>query len=243
MLVAPWMIEAGMTESLYRDDSYLRSCQAKAVRTDDGSVILDQTVFYAAGGGQPGDTGTLRFADQEVTVTDTIRDREENQIRHLVTAKVDQGTELIATLDWPRRFLTMRTHTALHLLYAAVKLPVTGGRMTPGRGRLDFDMPDPPDRDAIQARLTELVAANAAVTTRWVDWDYLDANPEMVKTMAIKPPRGTGMVSLVDIADIDIQACGGTHVRTTGEVGEIRLVKVEKKGRINRRIIIEVVDG
>ena len=232
-----------MTEPLYRDDPYLKSCQATVVRCDEGSVTLDQTVFFAAGGGQPGDTGTLRFGEYELAVTDTVRKRGESAIRHVVEGDAEQGASVIATLDWPRRHLTMRTHTALHLLYAAVRMTVTGGRMDPGRGRLDFDMPDPPDRDEIEGKVAGMVAADAPVRTRWVDWDYLYANPELVKTMAVKPPRDQPRVSLVEIGDFDIQACGGTHVKSTAEVGTVRIAKVEKKGRINRRIVIEVADG
>lgn len=232
-----------MTQPLYRDDPYLKACQAQVIRADDGFVTLDKTVFFASGGGQPGDTGTLRFAEEEVAVTDTVRDRGEAAIKHMVDREVPQGSNVIATLDWQRRHLTMRTHTALHLLYAAAQMPVTGGRMDPGRGRLDFDMPEPPDRDRIEERIAAFIAADASVTTQWVDWEYLDDNPDLVKTMAVKPPRDQAKVSLVVIDGIDTQACGGTHVKSTAEVGKCRIAKVEKKGRINRRIVIEVVDG
>ena len=231
-----------MTEALYRDEPYLKACQAQVLRGDPGSVTLDKTVFYAAGGGQPGDTGTLRFGDSEAAVTDTVRERGESAIRHKVDGMIELGTNVIATLDWQRRYLTMRTHTALHLLFAAVQLPVTGGRMTPGRGRLDFDMPEPPDRDRIEERVAELVASDAPVSTQWVDWDYLDDNPDLVKTMAVRPPRDQAKVSLVVIEGIDTQACGGTHIKSTAEVGTVRIVNVKKKGRINRRMVIEVSD-
>ncbi len=232
-----------MTEALYRDDPYLKTCQAKVVRSDDEGVVLDRTVFFAAGGGQPGDIGTLRIGDREVEVTDAVRGRGESAIRHVVAEPVEEGAEVTATLDWQRRHLTMRTHTALHLLYAALKAPVTGGRMDPGRGRLDFDLPDPPDREAAEARIAEFVAADAQVRTEWVGREYLESNPELVRTMAVKPPADQAKVSLVVIDGIDTQACGGTHVRSTAEVGKVRIAKVEKKGRLNRRVVIEIADG
>lgn len=232
-----------MTEPLYRDDAYLKSCPAQVAQVTENTVTLSQTVFFPNGGGQPGDTGTLHFGEDSFPVTDTTFDRERNQLLHHVDKAPPANAQIIATLDWQRRYLTMRTHTALHLLYAAVQVPVTGGRMDPGRGRLDFDMPDPPARDEIEAKLAEFVAADLAVTTKWVDWEYLDANPQLVKTMAVQPPRTQHKVSLVEIAGVDLQACGGTHVKQTSEIGVIKIAKVEKKGKLNRRIVIEVTDG
>ena len=232
-----------MTEALYRDDPYLKACQAKVIRFADNCATLDRTVFFAAGGGQPGDVGTFRFADSDIAVTDTFREKGDPAIKHVIDGEIEQDTNVIATLDWNVRHKTMRIHTALHLLYAAVQMTVTGGRMTPGRGRLDFDMPEPPDRSAIEQRIAEFVSMDAAVSTKWVDREYLDSNPDLVKTMAVKPPSDQASVSLVVIDGIDTQACGGTHVRSTAEVGKVRIVKVEKKGRLNRRIVIELEDG
>ena len=232
-----------MTEALYRDEPYLKSCQAKAVRVCGDEVVLDKTVFYAAAGGQPGDQGSLRNSAVDVRVLDTCHDADGDVIVHKVDGAIEPGSCLIATLDWNRRHLLMRTHTALHLLCAAVGLPVTGGRVGAGSGRLDFDMPEPPGREALQAKLDELAASAAAVTTRWVDQAYLEANPELVRTMAVAPPKGQAKVSLVEIDGIDLQACGGTHVKNVAEIGAIRLGKIEKKGRLNRRVSIEVADG
>lgn len=232
-----------MTELLFRADAYLKSCQARIARVDPTAVVLDRTVFYAAGGGQPGDIGNLTVDSNNYPILDTLLDHTSGDVIHRLAEAPPQGSQVIATLNWGRRHEVMRTHTALHLLYAAIQLPVTGGRMDPGRGRLDFDMPAPPDRDAIEARLAELIAADLAVTTKWVDWSYLDDNPELVKTMAVQPPRTQAKVSLVEIDGVDIQACGGTHVHSTSEIGVIKIVKVEKKGRLNRRIVITVSDA
>ena len=229
-----------MTQSLYRDDAYLKTCQAKVLSCTDKKITLDQTVFFAASGGQPGDIGKLHFDDKNIIVEDTTYSDNGSAIIHHVNEDVAMDTNVIASLDWNHRYLVMRTHTALHLLYAAIKLPVTGGRVSPGKGRLDFDMPDPPDRDEIEAKLQEFINADAPIETKWVDWDYLNSNPELIKTMAVKPPSNQKNISLVEIKDIDIQACGGTHVKSTKEVGAIKIKKVEKKGRINRRVIIEL---
>ena len=232
-----------MTEALYRADPYLKSCQAKAIKVAGDQVMLDQTVFFAASGGQPGDQGSLRNSEIDAKVVDAYYDRDSGVIIHKVAGEVEQGASLIATLDWTRRYLLMRTHTALHLLCAAMKFPVTGGRVGLGAGRLDFDMPDPPDKAALQARLDELVASEAPVQTRWVDQAYLGANPDLVRTMAVRPPADQAKVSLVEIEGIDLQACGGTHVQNVSEVGRVLLGKIEKKGRLNRRVAIEVIDG
>ena len=233
-----------MTELLYRDNPYLKSCQATVAHLDpdNNTVVLDKTVFFGAGGGQPGDTGSLAVDEDVYNVTNTKFDRDTGYLVHQLEQPLVAATNVIATIDWKRRHLIMRTHTALHLLYAAIKLPVTGGNMDAGKGRLDFDMPEVVDRDEVESRLAELVSQDLSVTTKWVDWDYLDANPELVKTMAVQPPRTQAKVSLVEIDGVDIQACGGTHVKSTAEVGNIRIRKIENKGRQNRRVVIEVYD-
>lgn len=234
-----------MTTLLYRDDAYLKTCQAKVLRAGEGRIVLDRTVFFAASGGQPGDRGRLHCGELELQVDDTVHDTEDTgSVCHLIAAGEAPavGTDVIASLDWERRHLLMRTHTALHLLCAAVGVPVTGGRIEAGNGRLDFDMPEPPDRAAIAARLDEYVARDAPVATRWIDWEELDQRPELVRGVHL-PPRGTGRVSLIDIEGIDVQACGGTHVKSTGEVGKIELGKVEKKGRNNRRFAVRLADA
>ncbi|MBF2735628.1 MAG: alanyl-tRNA editing protein [Betaproteobacteria bacterium AqS2] len=230
-----------MTAALYRDDPYLKTCQAKVLQADADGVVLDRTVFFAASGGQAGDRGRLLCGEDEVEVSDTVH--ASGGIRHLAAAALPVGADVIASLDWERRHLLMRTHTALHLLCAAVGLPVTGGRVDAGSGRLDFDMPEPPDREAVAARLAEFVAADAPVRTRWIAAAELAERPELVRTLAAPPPADAAKVSLVEIEGIDLQACGGTHVRSTAEIGRVELGKVEKKGRRNRRFAIRLADG
>ena len=231
---------------LCREQPRLAECEAAVVALAPGGIILDRTVFFAAGGGQPGDTGELIAADGTVyPVADTVRDRETGAPLHCLGGgkRPQPGARLQAKIDWPRRWRIMRTHTAMHLLCAAVAETVTGGSLQPLRGRIDFDLPEPPERAAIEARLNELVRADARVTTRWVDQDYLASRPELIRTMSVRPPAAAARISLVEIAGIDLQACGGTHVERTGEVGQMRIAKIEKKGRRNRRIIVELIDA
>jgi len=231
-----------MTQALYSDDAYLKSCTATVVRADEQGIVLDRTVFYAMGGGQPGDRGVLRLADgREIAVTDTRKSDE--GIVHIPAQESvlpQVGDELTAEIDWPRRYAHMRMHTCLHLLCAVVDAPVTGGSIAVDKGRLDFDVPQPIlAKDEITAELNRLVQENHAVGTRWISDAELDAQPELVKTMSVQPPRGSGQVRLLEIKDVDLQPCGGTHVRATGEIGPVRVRKIEKKSRLNRRVIIE----
>ncbi|MCY4324777.1 MAG: alanyl-tRNA editing protein [Betaproteobacteria bacterium] len=233
------------TTELYRDQPRLCECAATVVDIQTEGVILDQTVFFAASGGQPGDTGELIAADGTVyPVANTVRDRQTAAHLHCLDGEdsPERGQQLTARIDWPRRYKIMRTHTAMHLLCAAVAETVTGGSFQPLRGRIDFDIPEPPERAAIEAKLNEFVGADAPVTTRWVDQDYLASRPELIRTMAVRPPATANRISLVEIAGIDLQACGGTHVARSGEVGAMRIARIEKKGRLNRRIIIELLD-
>ena len=203
---------------------------------------LDASLFYAQGGGQPGDTGRLVWDGGEATVTDAVR--VEGGIDLLVEGHLPPpDAEVVQHLNWDRRRRHMRVHTALHLLSVAVPLPVTGGQISAEKGRLDFDMPDAPgDREALEARLNELVAADPPVTEDWIAEEDLAANPGLVKTMSVAPPTGAGRVRLIRIgegmAQVDLQPCGGTHVARTGEIGPLRLGKIEKKGARNRRINI-----
>ena len=233
-----------MTEPLFRDDAYARECAARVVRATEAGVVLDRTVFYATGGGQPGDSGRLVWEGGEVPVATAVKG-EGAEIVHVATdgaALPPAGTEVVARLDWERRYRHMRVHTGLHLLSVVVPLPVTGGQIAADKGRLDFDMAEPPeDREALEAALNALVAADHAVTTEWITDEELLARPEMVKTMAVKPPIGQGRVRLVRIGAepaVDLQPCGGTHVRRTAEIGRLSLGKIEKKGRQNRRVSI-----
>ena len=231
-----------MTELLFRDDAYLRETLATVVAIeDDGGLVLDRTPFYPQGGGQPGDSGHLEAQDgREVAIETTRYGADRTKVIHVPTAggpTLKVGDEVKAVLAWPIRFDRMRVHTALHLLTAVLPYPVTGGAIGEGDGRLDFDMPEGAmDRETIEAKLNELIASDASVGTRWITDDELLANPGLVKTMSVKPPMGSGRVRLVEIAGIDLQPCGGTHVARTSEIGRARITGIEKKGRQNRRV-------
>jgi misacylated tRNA(Ala) deacylase len=229
-----------MTEELFRNDSYLRECQATVVESSPAGIVLDRTVFYPMGGGQPGDTGKISWEGGSVDVTDT-RYGDAGAIRHLTetdAALPDAGTEVTAALDWDRRYLHMRMHTALHLLGSVLKYGVTGGNISTAKSRLDFDMEDTVDKEQVTADVQALVAADHPVAVRWITDEELEAQPELVRTMSVKPPKGAGKVRLLEIEGVDLQPCGGTHLKSTGEVGQVRVGKVEKKGRHNRRVNI-----
>lgn len=231
-----------MTETLFRDDAYQTDCEASVLDAIDGYVVLDRTVFYAMGGGQPGDTGAIRWDGGEARVVDT-RYGDRGAIRHILADDAElppEGIGVVAEIDWDRRFRLMRMHTALHLLGAVLKYGVTGGNINADRSRLDFDMEDTLDKDDVTARLNELVAKDALVSCRWITDEELAAQPELIRTMSVQPPKNAGKVRLLEIDGIDLQPCGGTHVNSTGEVGSVRVSKVEKKGKHNRRVHIEL---
>jgi len=237
-----------MTDELFRSDAYLRECAATIEAVDGQGVRLDRTVFYPRGGGQPGDQGVLRFADgRELPVTDTVFDRESGHIVHLVDAPLtgdEVGAGVTAVIDWARRFQLMRVHTLLHLLCAVVPAGVTGGSIREGSGRLDFDLPESTlDKEELTIELNRLVSEDHGVEGRWITDEELAANPEMVRTMSVKPPVGQGRVRVIDVAGVDLQPCGGTHVRNTGEIGPVRVTKIEKKGRMNRRVNVCLDDA
>jgi misacylated tRNA(Ala) deacylase len=232
-----------VTEQLFHHDSYLKSCEARAVAiTADGGIVLDRTVFYATSGGQPGDAGMLLSAQGALIPIETAvyTDGSKTEIAHMPAPNappVAVGDTVTATIDWTKRHARMRMHTALHLLSAILPRPVTGGSVGDGEGRLDFDIPEAGlDKDAITERLGELVAADAPVSVHWITEEELEANPALVKTKAVAPPSGSGKVRLISIAGVDLQPCGGTHVRSTGEIGPIRVTQIEKKGKQNRRV-------
>ena len=229
-----------MTEALFREDSYLRECQATVIAAGPEGIILDQTVFYPMGGGQPGDIGAITWEGGSVAVSDT-RYGDAGAIRHLTEADAilpAAGTVVTASLDWDRRYLHMRMHTALHLLGSVLQYGVTGGNISAAKSRLDFDMEDTVDKEQVTADIQALVAADHPLTCRWISDEELDAQPELVRTMSVKPPKGAGKVRLLEIEGVDLQPCGGTHLKSTGEVGQVRVGKVEKKGRHNRRVSI-----
>tara|TARA_R110002020_G_scaffold2136_12_gene9797 strand:- start:6615 stop:7331 length:717 start_codon:yes stop_codon:yes gene_type:complete len=238
-----------MTAFLFRDDSYLQSARATvtAVRPD-GGIVLDQTVFYAASGGQPGDSGLLVRADgSTVTITTTLHpDGDKTAIVHVPAEGGNlpaSGEVVTATLDWAPRYRLMRMHTALHLLSVVLAYPVTGGSIGTEKGRLDFSMPEAPeDVDALEAALNAMIAADHKVSQEWITDAEMAANPDLIKTMNVKPPMGQGRVRLIRIGDVDLQPCGGTHVRSTGEIGPVRLGKIENKGKQNRRVNLLFAD-
>ena len=229
-----------MTAAMFRDDAYLKGCDAVVSDADDGAVLLDRTVFYPMGGGQPGDSGRLQWDGGSATVVDT-RYGDAGTIRHILAdgdTAPPAGTAVRADLDWDRRYRHMRMHTALHLLGAVLKYGVTGGNIGSEKSRLDFDMQDTVDKEAVTDAIRELVAADRAVGSRWITDAELDAQPDLVRTMSVKPPRGAGKVRLLEIDGVDLQPCGGTHLKSTAEVGAVRVSKVEKKGKHNRRVYI-----
>lgn len=233
------------TEDLCRQDPYLRACEATVIAHDPRGVVLDRTVFYAMGGGQPGDTGWLRFDGRSVEVTDTVRDRESGEVVHVLAEGVEPppvGASIEAGIDWDRRYRLMRMHSCMHMLSAVITAPVTGGQVWPDRGRLDFDLPEPPDRQQVEDALNALIREDRPRSFRWITDEELAAQPELVRTMSVKPPSGAGRVRLVEFEGIDLQPCGGTHVARSGEIGPVRIEKIEKKGKRNRRVVI-VFDG
>ncbi|MFC4671794.1 alanyl-tRNA editing protein [Seohaeicola nanhaiensis] len=235
------------TEPLFLTDAYRREAPGRVVTVEpDGAVVLDQSLFYATGGGQPGDSGALVWDGGRMEVAEAVK-REGGRIALLPGEGMPPpvGAEVVQHLDWERRLAHMRVHTALHLLSVVIPRPVTGGQISAGKGRLDFDMPDAPeDKEALEAALNALIARDLAVGDDWITDAELDANPGLVKTMSVAPPRGAGRVRLVRIGNgddqVDLQPCGGTHVARTGEIGPARLGKIEKKGRQNRRVYLHL---
>lgn len=235
-----------MTESLFADDAYLKSCEAAVTAVDGNTVTLDRTVFYAMSGGQLGDTGRLIGANgAPVEVADT-RKGDGGAILHVLAdgaAAPAVGSTVTAEVDWERRHRLMRMHTCLHLLSAVLPYPVTGGQVSDGKGRLDFDIPEAIlEKEHITGELNRLIGEDHDVTSEWITDDDLATQPDLVKTMSVKPPSGLGRVRLLRVGDaVDVQPCGGTHVRSTAEIGEVRVRKIEKKGRQNRRVSLEFV--
>jgi len=229
------------TKELFRDDSYLKSCTATVTATGDNCVFVDQTVFYPLGGGQPGDTGTISWDGGKVRIVDTRY--VDGDIGHIL----EDGAECPAVaanvelaLDWDRRYVHMRMHTAMHLLGSILQYGVTGGNISATKSRLDFDMTDTVDKEAVSRALAALVEEDHSVSCRWISEEELDENPELVRTMSVQPPRGRGSIRLLEIEGVDLQPCGGTHVHSTAEIGAVRIGKVEKKGRQNRRVNIHL---
>ena len=237
-------------EQIFREDAYEKSCEATVLAADENGIRLDRTVFYPMGGGQPGDRGRLRLAASdgggEVAIVDTRKGEEREEVLHIAqegAALPAPGSRVTAEIDWERRYRLMRMHTCLHLLCAVIPGEVTGGQISDGKGRLDFNLPDTkPEKEQVAAALNRLIEENHAVLPRWISDRDLASNPGLVRTMSVKPPMGTGSVRVLDIAGVDLQPCGGTHVRHTGEIGRVKVAKIESKGRQNRRVVIAFDD-
>ena len=235
-----------MTELLFRTDAYLQEAKAVIIgHTLEGGIVVDASLFYATGGGQPGDSGWLHWGGQRIAIATAVK-VEGGDIALVpaeATALPKIGAEVTQVLDWPRRYRLMRMHTALHLLSVVIPLPVTGGQIGAERSRLDFAMPEPPsDVAALDRALNALIDRDLPVSESWITDDELRANPGLVKTMSVMPPMGQGRVRLVRIMDgetlVDLQPCGGTHIRRTGEIGRVEIGRIENKGRQNRRVTI-----
>lgn len=238
------------TRLLFREDAYLREAEAKVIgHTPEGGILVDASVFYATGGGQPGDSGSLEWAEGALQIATALK--ADQGLIALIPAEPRPlpraGATVLQRLDWERRHRLMRVHTALHLLSVVIPLPVTGGQVGADRGRLDFDMPDAPENvEALTKALNRLIDRDLPVTDDWITDAELMANPGLVKTMSVMPPMGQGRVRLVRIgqgaSQIDLQPCGGTHVARTAEIGRVEIGKIEKKGRQNRRVALHLID-
>jgi misacylated tRNA(Ala) deacylase len=234
-------------ELIFRDDAYRKSCDATVTAVDEAGIRLDRTVFYPTGGGQPGDVGLLRFeGGGTLRIVEARKGADHEDVVHVPedgAALPAPGAKVTAEIDWERRHRMMRIHSCMHVLCSIIVGDVTGGQVGDGKGRLDFNLPDTQlDKEAITAELNRIVSEDHPLTSRWITEDELAATPELVRTMSVKPPMGAGRVRLMEIEGVDLQPCGGTHVRRTGEIGPVKVAKIENKGRQNRRINIVFAD-
>ncbi len=233
-----------MTEKLFIENSYTKSESSVVRESYQNEVILDKTIFYPIGGGQPSDTGTFRWGNKEAKIVNSYSNQD-NSVVHIVNEGDPipiLGESIDISIDWKKRYLHMRMHTGLHLLGSILKYGVTGGNISAQKSRLDFDMEDPVDKEYVNTELEKLVDADHPISSSWITQEELRNNPEIIRTMSVKPPSNAKKIRLVKIGNIDLQPCGGTHVNSTAEVGKIRVKKVEKKGKRNRRVSIELVD-
>ncbi|MGZ5908169.1 MAG: alanyl-tRNA editing protein [Reyranella sp.] len=230
-----------MVEELFRQDAYLKEAEATVTALDERGVRLDRSIFYPTGGGQPGDTGSLRWDGGEARIVDAER-ADGADVLHVLAPDAPRpavGTKVHTTLDWDRRLLHMRMHTALHVMSAVIKGNVTGGQVGADKSRLDFNLEgEVPAKEWVTEEINRLIALDRPVTPQWISDEELAARPELVKTMSVRPPMGAGRVRLLAIEGIDRQACGGTHVARTGEIGRVECIKIENKGKMNRRFVI-----
>ena len=234
-----------MTEELFRDDATLLHCEAVVLAVTEAGIVLDRTVFYPQGGGQAGDAGVLVLSDgREIAIADARKSKQQpGAIDHVpadaaALVRLQPGQRVVGRIDAVRRSAHMRFHTATHLLCALIPFPVNGCSITAAYARLDFHMTDPLDRDALDAGLARLVAAAHPVRQRWISEDELDANPQLVRSMSVQPPRGLGRVRVIEVEGVDLQPCGGTHVANTADIGSIRVTKIEKKSAMTRRVVL-----
>ena len=236
-----------MTEELFRDDGYLKECDAIVNAVHEGGVELDRTVFYYASGGQPGDTGTLTTADgTSIHIVDTRKDPDSGACLHVLAGgapALSVGDRVTASINWEQRHRHMRMHTCMHLLCSVIDGGVTGGSISDGKGRIDFDLPVLDlDKEAIADEINRRIEENLSVTSSWISEEEMQANMDLVRTMSVKPPSGQGRVRLINVDGVDLQPCGGTHVKATGEIGPIRVGKIENKGKHNRRVNLHFVE-
>jgi misacylated tRNA(Ala) deacylase len=234
-------------ELIFRDDAYQKSCEATVTAVDEAGIRLDRTVFYPTGGGQPGDVGTLHFEDGGILrIVDARKGANHEDVVHVPeegAALPAAGAKVTAEIDWDRRHRMMRIHSCMHVLCSIIVGDVTGGQVGDGKGRLDFNLPDTQlDKEAITAELNRIIAEDHPLAARWITEEALGETPELVRTMSVKPPMGAGRIRLMEIEGIDLQPCGGTHVRRTAEIGPVKVTKIENKGRQNRRINIAFAD-
>ena len=231
-----------ITSEIFRDDPYKKECEARILDLGDNWIILNQTVFYAEGGGQLGDTGFIKAGKKEIQIENTIK--EDNKIKHIFNSEFDFeiGDNVTCIIDWDRRYKLMKMHTSLHLLCSLVNAKVTGGSVGEGKGRLDFNLNFKPNKEELKDNLNDLIQGNHDITISWISAQELDKNPNLVKTMSVLPPHTNGSIRMVRIGDnIDYQPCGGTHVKNTSEIGLVEINKVENKGKLNKRVAISLV--
>tara|TARA_B100000029_G_scaffold447564_1_gene469423 strand:- start:3329 stop:4018 length:690 start_codon:yes stop_codon:yes gene_type:complete len=228
---------------LFLEDAYLKECETVAVKIENNGIILKDTVFYAKSGGQPGDNGRLLINNNEITVIDTVYNPEKN-ITHVCEniSNIKIGDKITAKIDWNQRFIHMRMHSALHLLCSLVPYGVTGGQISKEKSRLDFNAEDKMDRGKIEDEINKLVEQDHEISYQWITNEELDQKPELVRTMSVKPPKTNNKIRLVKIGSIDLQPCGGTHVKSTKEIGPIKISKIENKGKMNKRVNLVLND-
>jgi misacylated tRNA(Ala) deacylase len=230
-----------MVEELFRQDAYLKQADATVTAVEERGVRLDRSIFYPTGGGQPGDTGVLRWDGGEAKIADTVK-ADGNDVLLVVAPDAPKpavGTQVRCELDWERRYKHMRMHTALHVMSAVIKGNVTGGQVNADKSRLDFNLEgEVPTKEWVTEEINKILANDHPVVPQWVTDEELTSRPELVKTMSVRPPMGQGRVRLLSIEGVDLQACGGTHVARTAEIGRVECIKVENKGKMNRRFII-----